>query len=281
MKHGVWFAMLAAAAASAADDARTQAEQRLLLVSRLVADSPAAQRIVSSGQTAAVSHLDESKLHLARAQDAFKAGDYALARKAADEALMHLGHARRMVPDAPARQQVLRVRHEQQQAAMERLLDAWRQRAGPTASAELVEATSHVGNARQLGQSARYEEALKELAGAQSQLMSGMARLFASREIDYTPRATGPVEQFQLELAQYDAAAELLPLAIAELKPRADALALIERYRVSAAALRAQAQQQMARSENASALASLRSAMQYVQRALTSAGVATPAPTGE
>jgi tetratricopeptide (TPR) repeat protein len=276
-----WALALVAATALAADDARTQAEQRIALVARMVGDSPTSQRIISSGLGAAVSHLDESKLHLARAQDAFKAGEYPSARRAAEEALVHLGHARRMVPDSPARQQTLRLRHEQQQAAIERLIEAWRERAGSAADAELVEAMGHVGSARQLGQSARYEEALKELSGAQAHLLTGMARLFASREVDYTPRATGPAEQFQLELSQYDAAAGLLPLAIAELKPRADAVALIDRYRTTATALRVQAQQQMARSENSSALASLRSAMQYVQRALAAAGVATPTPTGE
>lgn len=276
---------LVAAASLAADDARTQAEQRIALVARLVADSPAAQRISASGQSAAISHLDESRLHLARAQDAFKAADYALARRAADEALMHLGHARRMVPDAPTRQQALRSRAEQQQEALERLLDAWRTRAtdsGAGGDGDLLDATGLLGNARMLAQNGRHEEALQQLGAAQERLVRGMGRAYAStREIDYTARATTPAEAFHIEMAQYGAMADLLPVAVAQLRPRADALALIERYRQSAAALHGQAQRQYERGERSAAVATLRSAETYLQRALASAGVITPLPTDE
>jgi tetratricopeptide (TPR) repeat protein len=276
---------LLAAAAPAAEDARTQAEQRIALVARLVADSPAAQRIVASGQSAAVSHLDESRLHLARAQDAFKANDYALARRAADEALMHLGHARRMVPDAPARQQMQRQRHEQQQAALERLLEAWRARAAARSdngNADLLDAAGLIGNARSLGQNGRHDEALQQLAAAQERLVRGMARTYAGAgDIDYTPRAATPGEAFHLELAQYGAMADLLPVAMAQMRPRPDALALIERYRQSANALHTQAQQSFERGDSANALANLRNAVLYLQRALAAAGVVTPLPADE
>jgi len=286
MKRAVALACaLAAATSIAADDARTQAEQRIALVSRLVADSPAAQRISTSGQSAAISHHDESKLHLARAQDAFKAGDYALARRAADEALMHLGHARRMVPDAPTRQQGLRFRAEQQQEALERLLEAWRARAaaaGATGDNDLLDATGLIGNARTLVQNGRHEEALQQLGAAQERLVRGMGRSYAStREVDYTARAATPAEAFHVELAQYGAMADLLPVAVAQLRPRADALALIERYRQSATALHGQAHRSYERGDSSAALASLRSAELYLQRALSAAGVVTPLPTDE
>jgi hypothetical protein len=110
--------LLAAAGAAGGDDARTQAEQRVRLAARLIADSPAAQRIQASGNAAAISHLDEGRLHLSVAEEALKAGDPAKARKSADESLQHLGIARRLVPDQPSRQQALRARHEQQFATV-------------------------------------------------------------------------------------------------------------------------------------------------------------------
>jgi hypothetical protein len=286
VKRAAWCSMaLAFGAAVAADEARTQAEQRIALAARLVADSPAAQRIASSGQSAAVSHLDESKLHLARAQDAFKAGDFAAARKAADEALGHLGMARRMVPDAPSQQQALRLRQEQQQAAIERLIEAWRERAlsaGKADDADLVDAIGLAGSARTLANGARYEEALQQLAAAQTRVLNGMTRLYANaRDLDYTQRAATPAEALRIEMAQYSALADLLPTALAEMKPRPDALALIERYRRSAQALHQQAQQSYERGDSAGALASLRSAALYLQRALAAAGVVTPNPTGD
>jgi len=278
-------ALMASTAVLAADDLRTQAEQRISLVARLVADSPAAQRIASSGQSAAISHLDESRLHLSRAQDAFKASDYALARRAADEALLHLGHARRNVPDAPARQHSLRQRQEQQQAALEHLLDAWRERvvaSGNAVDGELLDATGQIGAAHMLGQSGRHEEALRQLSAAQAMLVRGMGRTYANaRDLDYTARAGTPVESYRLETAQHAAMVDLLPVAIAQMKPRPDALALIERYRQSADALHTQAQRSYARGDTAAALDSLRSAALYLQRALAAAGVITPLPTDD
>ncbi len=132
LQHALALALLFAlgSTAFAHDDAKTQAEQRVRLAARLIADSPASQRIQASGHAAALSHLDEGRLHLSLAEDAFKSGDYAKARKTADDALMHLGMARRLVPDAPAQQQALRKRHEEQLASIERLVEAWRVRAG-------------------------------------------------------------------------------------------------------------------------------------------------------
>lgn len=263
----------------AADEAKTQAEQRVRLAARLIADSPAAQRIQASGNAAAVSHLDEGRLHLSVAEEAFKAGDYARARRTADEALQHLGMARRLVPDAPSRQLMLRQRHEQQLASMERLIEAWRTRAGAASDNALLDATGLAGQARRLGEEQRYEESLQTLALTERRVLDGLSRVMASRELDYTARAATPAEDYQLEMARHSALAELVPLALRELQPAADARALIERYLQSSKALHAQAQQRFEAGDTASALATLRSASSYVERALNAAGVVTPGPT--
>jgi hypothetical protein len=264
--------LLAAAGAAGGDDARTQAEQRVRLAARLIADSPAAQRIQASGNAAAISHLDEGRLHLSVAEEALKAGDPAKARKSADESLQHLGIARRLVPDQPSRQQALRARHEQQLATVERLVETWRVRAGAN--------TGLVGQARRLGEEQHFDDSLRTLGAAEQRLLAGFARVFPSREIDYTPRSTEPAVAFHDEMAGYSALSELVPVAVRELVPRADARALIERYMQSAQALHMQAQQRFEAGERTSALATLRSAVLYVQRALAAAGVVTPKPTG-
>jgi hypothetical protein len=267
-------------AALAADDAKTQAEQRVRLAARLIADSPAAQRIQASGNSAAVSHLDEGRLHLSVAEEAIKAGDFTKARKTADDALQHLGMARRMVPDTPSHQQMLRQRHEQQLASMERLVEAWRVRAGSANNSALLDATGLVGQAKRLGDEQRYDDSLRTLSAVEQRLLDGFTRLFASRELDYTPRATNPAEAYHDEMASYSSLSELVPVAVRELSPRADARKLIERYTKSAQALHLQAQQRFEAGDRDGALANLRSAVMYVQRALAAAGVVTPAPTG-
>lgn len=268
-------------AALAADDAKTQAEQRVRLAARLIADSPAAQRIQASGNAAAVSHLDEGRLHLSLADEALKAGDYAKARKTADESLMHLGMARRLVPDDPSRQRSLRQRHEQQLASMERLIEAWRVRAGASAVNDnaLLDVTGLVGQARRQGEEQRYEESLQTLAATERRVLEGMNRVLGSRELDYTARAATPAEAYPLEMARHSALAELVPLALRELQPPPEARALIERYLQSSKALHAQAQQRFEAGDTATALATLRGASTYVERALNAAGVVTPGPT--
>jgi hypothetical protein len=272
--------LLAVAFASAADDPRTQAELRVRLAARLIADSPASQRIQASGNPVAISHLDEGRLHLSAAEDALKAGDHAKARKSADESLQHLGMARRLVPDQPSRQQALRARHEQHLASVERLVEAWRVRAGSRSDNALLDATGLVGQAKRFGDEQRYDDSLRTLATVEQQLVAGFARVFPSRELDYTARGTDPAEAFGDEMASYSALSELVPLAVRELAPRADARSLIERYMQSARALHAQAQQRFEAGERAAALATLRNATLYVQRALAAAGVVTPSASG-
>jgi hypothetical protein len=281
MKRALTAALLLAlcSAALAADEAKAQAEQRVRLAERLIADSPAAQRIQASGNATAVSHLDEGRLHLSLADEALKAGDYTRARKTADDALQHLGMARRLVPDAPSRQLVLRQRHEQQLASMERLIEAWRVRAGSANDSALLDATGLVSQARRLGDEQRYDESLQMLAATERRVLDGMGRVLGSRELDYSARAGTPAEAYQFEMARHSALAELVPLALRELQPRPDARALIERYLQSGKALHAQALQRFDSGDTATALATLRSASGYVERALNAAGVVTPNPT--
>lgn len=270
-------ALLVGASLVHADDARTQAEQRVRLAARLISDSPGAQRIVASGNAGAVSHLDEGRLMLSLAEDALKGGDYAKARKAADDALQHLGMARRLVPDAPARQLAQRARHEQQLAAAERLVEAWRERTGGSAPDDgLLEATGLLQSARSLGEAQRYEESLAVLARVEQRLLAGIGRVLGGREIDYTMRPADAAEAFRVETARHAALSELVPLALRDLAPRPDARALIERYLVTARSLQGQAERHHSAGEFNAAISALRSASVEVERALAAAGVITP-----
>jgi hypothetical protein len=262
-----------------ADDARTQAEQRVRLAAKMIADSPAAQRIQVSGNSAAISHLDEGRLMLSTAEEALKANDFARARKAADDAIGHLGMARRLVPDVPARQLALRVRHEQQLASAERLVETWHERAGQNADAGVLDASSLVQQARALGESQRYEESLQVLAGVEQRLLAGIGRVLGAREIDYTLRPADAAEAYRVEAARHAALSELVPVALRELPPRPEARALIDRYVATAKSLQLQSQRQHAAADINGALAALRSASLEIERALAAAGVQSPPPT--
>jgi tetratricopeptide (TPR) repeat protein len=268
--------------ARAADDdaARAQLEQKLKLVARLISDSPSAQRIASSGNAQAVAHLDEGRVHHALAADLFAKGDLAGARKAADDALHHLGMARRSVPDAPARREAAKQRHEQLLGSVERLVESLRARQGSGDASDLTAAIGLVSVARQHAREGRYDEANQVLAQAERHVLAGTTRALNATTLDYTVRASNPVEEFQNELARHKGLTELVPLAVRDLRPKPDAVALIERYGETSTTLYGQALQQFQSGEITQALAHIRNATLYVQRALLAAGLVAPQPTG-
>lgn len=276
-------ALLAGSGAALAQDEavqRAQAEQRVKLVGTLLSDSRRAQRITASGSSEAVAHLDEGRVHHALALELMAKGDFSGARKAADDALKHLGQASRHVPDAPARREAARARHEQLLPSVERLLESLRTRAGTTESSDITAAIGLVSAARQQAQEGRYEEANQTLAQAERHVLDGMNRTLGATTLDYTMRAATPMEEFQVELARHRGLAELIPLAVRDLQPKGDALALIERYGESRSTLYGQAMQQFQSGDVVQALAHLRNATLFVQRALLAAGLVAPQPTG-
>lgn len=274
--------LLLALAGAAADDTRAQVEQRVRLAERLIADLPTAQRIAGSGNAQAIGLLDEGRLHHALASEALQRGDLVVARREVDAALRHVSQARRLVPDAAARQAAAGRRQEQMQATLARLIDAWRAHGGAAVAqdGDFYAAESLISSARGFAEAGRHTDAVFTLELAERHVLAGMNRALHARELDYTQRAATPEQEFKLELLRHEGLSELVPLAVSELGPRADALALIERYGQSSRALHAQALQQFRNGDAAGALVPLRQAMLFLQRALQAAGVAMPQATG-
>lgn len=264
---------------------RAQLEQKIRLVATLIADPPTAQRIAASADTGAQAHLDEGRVHHALAQDLLSRGDLPGAQQAVDEALRHIGMARRRVPDVPARLAAARQRHEQQLASLERLVEAWRERLGAQPQGDdaqdLTVTMGLVAEARDLARSGLLDDANARLARAERHVLDGMNRLLHAATLDYTPRFAGPADEFRYELARHGDLAELVPLALNDLRPGATARALIERYAETSRSLRAQAIVQFQGGDPQQALVHLRNASSHLERALAAAGVVAPQPTGD
>lgn len=285
MKRRVAALLLAAVTSASAswaqdDSQRSQIEQRVRLTARLIADSPTAQRILASGDRDAIGHFDEGRVHQSLAEDRLARGDLAGARKSVEEALRHIGMARRMVPDLRARQAAARQRYEQLNPSVTRLLDAWRTRAGTASDSDMIRADSQIAAARAAQQEGRYEEAVRLLADAERDVLAGIKRVLNAATLDYTERPSSPAEELRIELARHQGLAELVPIALADLKPSDDAVALIERYQETSRGLRAQATQSAQQGDTVQALTHIRSALLYLERALAAAGVVSPPPTG-
>ncbi|MFM2069529.1 MAG: hypothetical protein RLZZ584_4438 [Pseudomonadota bacterium] len=285
----------AAPAASAAgtparaddDDAtRRQIEQKLQLVARMIGDTASVQRIQASGNTLAQTNYEEARVHHAAAVDLLGRNDLVAARRSVDDALRHIGLARRLAPDAPTRQAAARQRHDQVLASLERLMAAWRSRA-QVAPPQPQDADRHtltqglMARAAHLAGEKRYDEATALLGQAERHVLEGMNSLMHAATLDYSARPANPAEELEQELARQRGLAELVPLALADLKPRPEAVALIERYAETAATLRAQAVQQQQGGDIAAALVLVKNATLYVQRALQTAGLVAPQATGE
>ncbi|OYU98033.1 MAG: hypothetical protein CFE45_18085 [Burkholderiales bacterium PBB5] len=280
--------VLAVGSALAADDpTRTQLEQRIKLTARLYGDGANSQRIAGSGNARAITLLDEGRVHQTQAEQALAAGDLAAARREVDEALRHISLARKLVPNASARQAEAQQRYQQRLATLERLLQAWAVPAGADASAstpadglaDRQAAVRLIAAARNQAAAEQFDDANRQLAEAETHLLAGMNRLLHQRTIDYTARAATPTDAFYEALARHEGLIELVPVALSELKPGPDAITLVERYSDTSRALRQQAVQRQQRGEVQQAVADLNNALIYVQRALAAAGVALPSPT--
>jgi hypothetical protein len=304
-------ALLALCAGARADEQRAQVEQRIALGARLLADEASIRRIEGSGVRDAQAQLDNSRVRHALAAEALQRGDLGAARREADEALRLVALARRLVPDREARQAAARQRYEQVAAALERLLAAWRQEiapasraaaAAPGAAAEApagavgaapangpvalpadapadgdgLAAIALMETARRFAALGRHEDALFTLASAESHVLALMRRQWGARELDYTQRAGTPAEEFQLELQRHQALADLLPLALKELRPAPAVAAQADRYAEAGKSLLARAIAQHESGQAVDGLVTLRNASLLVQRALHAAGLSVP-----
>ncbi len=277
-------AWLAAGGVAGADETRAQLEQRVRLAERVLGDASMLQRIAASGNAQARAHLDEGQLHRALAEEALQRADLQAARRNVDEALRHAGMARRLAPDTPARQAALRQRYAQQMAALERLVQAWAAQlpppAGDALDGDLYAARELMSTAGNFADQARHEEAVHTLAAAERHVLTGMRHTLGTRELDYTQRADTPAQEYALELLRHQGLLELLPLAVAELRPQGEAAQQVDRHGETSRTLRAQAQQQYQGGDTVAALAHIRSALLYAQRALQAAGVTLPPSSG-
>lgn len=274
--------LLACVHTQAADETRTQVEQRLRLAARLLADPAMTQRLNASGDATAVEHLGQGRMQQALAEDALQRNDLATARRAVDEALRHLGTARRRVPDGATQQAAARQRQQQMLASLERVVDSLYGGAAPpeVRDGDVDAALSLMETARHFAAGGRHDQALFTLGLAERHMQVAVQRIDPAREVDYTQRAASPQQEFKLELQRHEGLAELVPLALRELRPSGAALALIERYRDTGRSLREQALQQAERGDLPGALEQVRQASVFVQRALQAAGVAMPQAAG-
>jgi hypothetical protein len=271
--------------ALAEDGARRRLlEQKTLLMQRLLADSPAVQRIRASGDAEAVRYLQKAESRYRASLELAGEGRLEASEAAINEAMALIGRARQLVPDPHARTDEQRARLTQLMESVQALLASARRHATarPAAGAEVREDLGRAGEllerARTLAGAGGLEEAHHALSAAEQSLLAALARMLGSATLDFTPRFDSPAEEFAHESERFTAYRSLVPVALAQLAPPPEKARLVEEQVAEAAHLRDAAGRHAAHKEFDAALRAIREAIGRLQRALAAAGLAIGVP---
>jgi len=287
---GVAVLACAGAMAQAGDPAERRAlEQKEALVRRLAFDSPAESRIAAGDSEEARTELRRARAFHARALALAEAGELGQARKELDAALVAIARARQLAPDAAARSREQGERFATRLRAAEALARSYESnlalaRGLPAdAAAEdgrLVGARAGLEGARHLAAAGQAEQAAAALEGVERELMAGLNAALGSATLRYSRQFADPAEEYAFELARNRDYRDLVPVAIARLTPRREAVTLVERYVTRNARLVEAAAGHAAERRFAQAIDDLRSGTANLQSALAAAGLAMPRDNG-
>jgi len=250
------------------------------MVRRLLTDSPVAQRIALSGNPDAKALFSRAQEQYGAAAAAFKTGDLARANEAYNDALWTVGKARQLVPDDESQKVELKVRYGRLLESTDTLKASYARHAkgakDGAAQRELAQIEAAIAEGKAFANTEQLHDAIRVLERAEQMLMAGINRLIGSATLDYAVKFETPAQEFAHELDRNKSFADLVPVALNELRPGEEARRLVERYVAQNVAMREQAQAQAQAADYASALKTIRNGSGYLQRALQAAGLVVP-----
>jgi hypothetical protein len=275
----------AAPAPAAAVPSSQVVRQKETLVRSLLGDSPVSARI-SASQNA------DAKRLFATAQDGYhqavihlQTGDLARAEQFLNEAMWNIGRARQMVPDPNSRVIEDRVRYARLQESVEALRGSYARHVArgktqtPGAAPrdrELERIDAMIEEAKASANSEKVGEAARLMEQAEKTLLVGINQVLGSATLEYAEKFDTPADEFAYEMERNRSFSDLVPVAIAELKPTADATRLVDRYVEQNRGMREQAQREAGSKNYTAALKSIRAGTSHLQRALLAAGLVMP-----
>lgn len=257
-------------------------EQKAAMLDRVLNHSPVAARVAGSGNEPARRHFQSAREMLASARQL--AGDGALreADRLLNGAIYEVSRAQQLVPDPGTQQAAERARYAQlvdSAAALKRTaliaLPAAAPGRGESREQVVARADLLVDQAAQLARADRYIEANKQLDAALLLLLQDASARLAGHTIVYDVRFADRKEEFAFELERFRSIERLLPLALLEFRPSAEARVLVDRYAARAGALRQRGESQFARDPLA-AIRDLADGTEALKRALQAAGLTVP-----
>jgi hypothetical protein len=116
----------------------------------------------------------------------------------------------------------------------------------------------------------------KILVEAHTISVATLNKLVSGETLIYDLRFSSAADEFRYELARHRSYEELIPIAVNTLHPTGEANRLIDRYFEQSERLKVQAEEDAARGEHKNALIVMRTAIDYLQKALQSVGIVVP-----
>ncbi|MFZ5510773.1 MAG: hypothetical protein ACOZCP_12040 [Pseudomonadota bacterium] len=267
-----------AAHAQGTPPAEQSLAQREQLVRKLLSDS--AERIGAAASEAARERLAAARQYYQQALVGLQASDFTGAEQNLNAAMAAVAEARRLVAEPQRRHIEQRARYSQLLAWIDSLAGSYRRHLarlkGATGDGALERAEVQVRQAIALADAGRLEEANGLLAGAEQTLAVALNRVLGSATLHYANRFDTPAEEFQHEWERNRGYDELVPLALAELKPGPEAREQVQRYVEENRVLREQARQAADGKDFDAALRHIRTGTEALQRALRAAGLVMP-----
>ena len=274
----------AVAPAAATPSSAEVVRQKEALVRSLLGDSPLAARLNASQNADAKRFFATAQDHYNQAALHLQTGDTAKAEQFLNDAMWNIGRARQLVPDAASRLVEDKVRYarllqgiDSLRASYARHLARAKERPpGGASERELERIDALLDDAKTQMNAEKAQEAVRTLEQAEKALLVGINRLLGSTTLEYAEKFDTPAEEFAYEVERNRSLSDLVPLALAEIKPSEDARRLITRYVELNRTMREQALHEAGDKDHKAALKSIRTGTGYLQRALQAAGLVMP-----
>lgn len=257
-------------------------DQKATMLDRVLNHSPVAARVAASGNPLARKHFQGARELLAQARELAAGGELREADRLLNGAIFEVSRAQQLVPDPGSQQAAERARYAQladSVAALKRTaliaLPATAPGRGESREQVVARADLLVDQAAQLARADRYIEANKQLDAALMLLMQDASERLAGHTIVYDVRFADRKEEFDFELERLRSFERLVPLALLEFRPSAEARVLVDRYVAQAGELRHRGESQFVRDPLA-AIKDLTDATEALKRALQAAGLTVP-----
>ena len=216
--------------------------QKHVFVHQAIEDASVVRRIKDSGDAEAQRLFAAATASYVNARAALGKGDYVTAGKYLDEAMSAMVKARRRVPDNAGMAVKQRAEYDRSLASVESLAKSYfiqikQSSQKSSVSGADTEDRASMGIKRLIeaakahAKSGDYSSALQALGKAEQVMKSAVGRVLGSTVLDYTQKFETLAEEYAFELERNRSYVDLVPVAIAELKPGNEAKKNIEGLR--------------------------------------------------